>query len=68
MQHRDRELLSKFDIQKFLGKGSYGSVYVPRPHPPRGNPPRGDVRSLLFVPLLARRRGGPARAAGWAGR
>eukprot|EP00854_Cymbomonas_tetramitiformis_P010702 gene10702-12659_t len=27
MQDRDRELLQRFEVQKFLGKGSYGSVY-----------------------------------------
>ena len=26
MSRMDREILSKFEIQKFLGKGSYGSV------------------------------------------
>lgn len=26
---QDRELLQRFEVQKFLGKGSYGSVYVP---------------------------------------
>ncbi len=25
----DRELLVKFKVNKFLGKGSYGSVWVP---------------------------------------
>jgi hypothetical protein len=24
----ERELLKRFEVQKFLGKGSYGSVYV----------------------------------------
>ena len=28
---QDRELLQRFEVQKFLGKGSYGSVYVPGP-------------------------------------
>jgi hypothetical protein len=27
-QQADRELLQRFEVQKFLGKGSYGSVYV----------------------------------------
>ena len=26
----ERELLKRFEVQKFLGKGSYGSVYVAR--------------------------------------
>ena len=47
----ERELLKRFEVQKFLGKGSYGSVYV---HASRHTSRVGN----LFGPVLAFRDAG----------
>lgn len=43
----ERELLKRFEVQKFLGKGSYGSVYVARD--PRAPNRRADARDGSVV-------------------
>lgn len=43
----ERELLKRFEVQKFLGKGSYGSVYVARD--PRAPNRRADARDASVV-------------------
>jgi serine/threonine protein kinase len=56
-QQADRELLQRFEVQKFLGKGSYGSVYVlpNRPRDMRSKDPPGAAQGTTTTNAMRSR-------------